>query len=62
MMFIVVKITLDQHFGANLKNPFFAKFCGKFVTFFAFVQLFFIKIAENDYFHQHLQCAAPKRW
>ena len=25
--------TLDQHFGANLKNLFFAKFCYEFVTF-----------------------------
>ena len=26
--------TLNQHFGANLKKRFFAKFCSKFVTFF----------------------------
>ena len=25
--------TFDQHFGANLKNKFFAKFCSKFLDF-----------------------------
>ena len=34
------KITLDQRFGANLKNQFFGNFCIKFVIFFAFLYLF----------------------
>ena len=49
------KKTVDQHFGANSKYCFFAKFCCKFL---AFLKLFIIKNAENDYFDQHLACAA----
>ena len=33
-------------FWCKLKNPFFAKFCTKFVTFFAFFQLFSMKNVE----------------
>ena len=31
--------TVDQHFGANLKSMFFAKFCYKFLAFFNFLLL-----------------------
>ena len=37
--------TLNQHFGANLKNRLFAKFCIKFVPFYVF-QLFCIKMLK----------------
>ena len=42
----------------TLKNMFSAKICCKFLAFFSFLQ----KNAENDYFDQRLECAAPKRW
>ena len=32
--------TFNQRFGANLRNPFFAKFCNKFVTFLHFFSFF----------------------
>ena len=35
--------TFNQHFGANFKKLFFAKFCNKFVTFLHF----FYFIAEK---------------
>ena len=53
------KITVDQRFGANLKKRVFAKICCKFL---AFLNLFCLKNAENDYFDQRLECAAPKLW
>ena len=45
--------TLDQHFGANLKTSFFAKFCSKFYTFGGF-SAFFTKDAKNEDFDQRL--------
>ena len=30
--------TVDQHFGANLKNVFFAKICCNFLAFLSFLQ------------------------
>ena len=47
----------------TLKKHYFAKFCTKFVAFLPFqlFQLLCTKNAENDYFGQHLGCAAPKR-
>ena len=33
-------------------------YCCKFIAFLAFCR----KNAENDYFNQCLECAAPKRW
>ena len=36
-------LAVDQHFVANLKNPFFAKFCSKFVTFFCIFSAFLHK-------------------
>ena len=47
---------LDQCFGAKPKKPAFAKFCKKFLCFLALST----KNVENDYFDQHLACAAPK--
>ena len=38
---------------------FFAKICCKFLAFLSFLAE---KNAENDYFDQPLECAAPKRW
>ena len=34
----------------------------KFAANFLLFQVFCSKNAENDYFDQHLECAAPKRW
>ena len=36
----------------------FAKICCNYLAFSAFLH----KNAENDYFDQRLECAAPKRW
>ena len=41
------------------KTCFFAKFCCKYLVF---LKLYSTKNAENDYFDQLLECAAPKRW
>ena len=51
--------TVYQRLGATQKNVFFARICCKFL---AFLELFCRKNSENDYFDQHLECAAPKRW
>ena len=40
------------------KTVFFAEICCKFLDFSAFCN----KNAENDYFDQRLEWAAPKRW
>ena len=48
--------TVDQRFGANLKKRVFCKILLQISCFF---QLFSTKKAENDYFDQHLECAAP---
>ena len=51
--------TLNQRFDANLKNPFFAKFCCKFLAFFSFfsflpLNMFEIKISTSVLNVQHL--------
>ena len=46
--------TFDQRFDANLKNPFFAKFCTKIVIF-AFFLLFSTKNAKSNYFGVNLK-------
>ena len=51
--------TVDQRSGANSKILFFAK---NLLQISCFFQDFCSKNAENDYFDQHLDCAAPKRW
>ena len=50
--------TVDQRFGANLKKRVFCKNLLKISCSSSFLQ----KTAENDYFDQRLECAAPKRW
>ena len=42
----------------TLKNIFLQNFAANFFLFL----LFSTKNAENDYFDQSLECAAPKRW
>ena len=44
------------------KSRFLPNFAANFLPFFSFLELFNLKNAENDYFNQHLECAAPKRW
>ena len=51
--------TFDQRFGANLKK---CIFCKNLLQISCFFWLFTVKNAENDYFDQPLECAAPKRW
>ena len=51
--------TVDQRFGANLKKH---VFCKLLLQISCFLKLFCSKNAENDYFDQRLECAAPKRW
>ena len=43
----------------TLKTFFFAKFSTKFITFGIF-SAFSTENAENEYFNQHLEYAAPK--
>ena len=50
---------VNKYFGANLKKHVFLQ---NFAENFLFFQLFCTKYAENDYFDQRLECAAPKRW
>ena len=38
--------TVDNRFGANSKNVFFAKFCCKFFGFFSFLPLKMVKIQQ----------------
>ena len=49
-------ITVNQHFGANLKKHVFCKILLQISCFFS------TKNAENGYFDQRLECAAPKCW
>ena len=51
--------TVDQHSGANLNKHVFCNFLLQISCFFL---LFNTKNAENDYFDQRLECAAPKCW
>ena len=51
--------TVDQRSGANLKK---SVFCKNLLQIFCFFLAFCRKNAENDYFDQRLECAAPKRW
>ena len=44
------------------KKLFFAKICCKFLQISCFFKVFCSKNAENDYFDQHLECTATKRW
>ena len=63
-----LKSTLDQHFGANLKNLFCClilhQICylilHQICYFFTFFQFFCLKNAANDYLDQILVCTAPK--
>ena len=55
-----VNKTIDQRFGANLKNRVFLLNFAPIFFFFAIFQLFSTKNAKHDYFNQHLVCAAPK--
>ena len=48
-----------EQFRCKLKNVFFAKFCCKFL---AYLRFFCTTNAENYYFNQRLECAAPKCW
>ena len=50
--------TADQRFGDMQKNSVLLKFAAKLLLF----KVFCSKNAENDYFDQRLECAAPKRW
>ena len=55
--------TVEQRLGANLKkNIFLINFTPNLQLFFVFFQLYSTKNAENDYFNQHFECAAPKHW
>ena len=42
----VIYVSVDQRFGANFKNPFFAKFGAKFVTFLHFFSFLTQKIMK----------------
>ena len=53
-----LRYKVNQHFGTNLTNV----FCKILLQIACFFKLFGVKNAENDYFDQCLECAAPKRW
>ena len=55
----LMNFTVNQRFGANLKNVFFCKIV---LQISCFLKLFCTKKVEKDYLDQHFECAAPKRW
>ena len=52
-------VYFNQRSGANFKKHVFCKILLQISCFF---KLFSTKNAENDYFDQRLESAAPKRW
>ena len=51
--------TVNQRSGSNFQKRVFCKILLQISCFF---KLFSAKNAGNDYFDQHLECAAPKMW
>ena len=55
-------ICLHQNAGLLFYSPQKTCFWQNFAANFLLFLVFRTKNAENDYFNQHLECTAPKRW
>ena len=54
--------TPGQRLGANSKKSIFCSILLQICYFLHFFSFLAQKNGENDYFDQHLRCAAPKPW